>query len=124
MPVVEIRVNDSQVKKFVRSLKDKYADSNLPGVFGIPRGGLVPAVMISHALNIPLLLAPVEGCLIVDDVCDSGESLLHYVRDSSGTKSKKYLVATIYCKEGAAVTPDLFLYTKKDNTWLVFPWEI
>lgn len=124
MPSIELKVKDSQVKKFVRSVRYKYREANLPGVFGIPRGGLIPAVMISHALNIPLLMAPVEGCLIVDDICDSGESLIHYVKDSSGTGKKKYHIATIYYKEGAVVTPDLFLYTKKDNTWLVFPWEI
>ena len=124
MPNVEVKVNGTQIKKFVLAMRDRFCDANLPGVYGLPRGGLVLAVMISHALNIPLLMAPVEGCLIVDDICDSGESLLHYIKDSSNSKQKKYNIATVYCKKDAMVKPDFYLYTKRDNTWIIFPWEV
>ena len=68
------------------------ADSFIPDVIvGISRGGLIPGVMISHKLNIPF--KPVHAStrdfphwenylpqpgdqkvLIVDDICDSGET--------------------------------------------------
>lgn len=92
------------------------------GVYGLPRGGLVFAVMLSHRLSIPLLSAPTDGCLIVDDICDSGESLIHYVKNSSGNDTKNYYISTMYYKQGAIVTPN-FYYKEKDDKWIVFPWE-
>lgn len=98
-------------------------DRSVTGVYGLPRGGLLFAVMLSHRLNVPMLMSPIDGCLIVDDICDSGESLLHYVNDTSGTGKKKYVVATMYYKENSlGVIPDIWMYEKEDK-WIVFPWE-
>ena len=47
-------------------------------IFGIPRGGLVLAVKLSHLLDIPLVLnrEDITGhTLIVDDIADSGGTL-------------------------------------------------
>ena len=99
-----------------------HLDEAFTGVYGLPRGGLCLAVMISHALNIPMLAAPASGCLIVDDICDSGESLVHYYKNSSGER-QNYRIATLYYKENAlGVVPDLYDFVKRDN-WVVFPWE-
>lgn len=111
----------NQVEQFVNdvtSTKQRYS-----GVYGLPRGGLVLAVMISHKLDIPLLMSPSPGCLIVDDICDSGESLLHYYKNSSGEKID-YTFVTMYYKENALhVVPDIWGYHKTDS-WVVFPWEV
>lgn len=63
-------------------------------VVGIKRGGLIPAVCISNALKVPLYslswstrdfpysdtrnsaLAPNSKILLVDDLCDSGKTLI------------------------------------------------
>ena len=75
-------------------IRNKHPDCT--GVYGIPRGGLVFAVMLSHKLSIPMLMSPVPGCLIVDDICDSGESLLHYVKNSSSPDKPEYITATMF----------------------------
>ena len=71
-------------------------------IVGISRGGLIPGVMISHKLNIPF--KPVHAStrdfphwenylpksndsrvLIVDDICDSGETferLSNYIKEN------------------------------------------
>ena len=104
-------------------LNQAFNISTISGVYGIPRGGLVLAVMLSHRLDVPLLSAPAEGCLIVDDICDSGESLLHYVKNSSGDDAKHYIIATMYRKQNANdIVPDIS-YKTKDDKWIVFPWE-
>lgn len=93
------------------------------GVYGLPRGGLCLAVMLSHRLNVPLLAAPVEGCLIVDDICDSGESLLHYFKNTSGDIENQYVLATMFYKQNElGVVPDC-IYRTKTDAWIVFPWE-
>ena len=45
-------------------------------IYGLQRGGLIPAVMLSHQLGIPMAKGDIgPDTLIVDDICDSGETL-------------------------------------------------
>lgn len=114
-------VNWEQVEKFVDELSYNAELANLKfsGVYGLPRGGLVIAVMLSHKLKIPLLLAPCESCLIVDDIADTGISLEHYDIDKN---EKQYYITTMYYHRQSKVVPDFYVYEKTDN-WIKFPWE-
>ena len=92
------------------------------GVYGIPRGGVCLAVLFSHLLGIEYLDAPREGCLIVDDICDTGNTLLRY---------KKFhpIFYTDVCKESAKAQPDLCGLRiperhKDQDAWFEFPWEL
>lgn len=110
-----------EVESFIDYLCENLPE-NILGVYGLPRGGLVFAVMLSNRLHIPMLGAPVKGCLVVDDICDTGESLIHYQNNSSGD-GKGYLIATMYYKDNRlAVKPDYYMCIKQ-NDWIVFPWE-
>jgi hypoxanthine phosphoribosyltransferase len=104
-----------QFDLFVKKTIAFFKDDKLSGVYGIPRGGLVPAVAISYNLGIPLLLAPIEGCLVIDDISDTGLTLQHY-------KDKGYKTATIYLHEQSVSVPD-FYYYKKTDKWIVYPWD-
>ena len=43
---------------------------------GLPRGGIIPAVLISHEIGVCLLyLHPGKNTLVVDDINDTGETL-------------------------------------------------
>ena len=100
------------------------AGKQIPGIYGIPRGGMVFAVMLSHKLNLPMLMSPVPGCVIIDDICDSGESLLHYVKNTSGDVDNEYSIITMYYKENNLhIVPNYYMREKGDK-WIVFPWEI
>lgn len=92
------------------------------GVYGIPRGGACLAVLFSHLLKVEFLTAPREGCLIVDDICDTGNTLVEY---------QKYhpIFYTDVSKETAKVQPDLCgLFVpelhKDSEAWFEFPWEL
>ena len=110
------------VENFITQVVDKYAGKEITGVYGLPRGGLVFAVMLSNRLNIPMLQAPVKRCIIVDDICDSGESLLHYANNTSGEKVEYDLVTMFYKPNKLNIEPD-FWVNEKHNEWIVFPWE-
>lgn len=110
------------VKQYIYGVYAKYKPLNLTGVYGVPRGGLVLAVMVSHKLEIPLLTAPIKGCLIIDDICDSGETLLHYERNSSAMSKPLYHISTMIYKSNSLVTPEYYWDVKNDK-WIVFPWE-
>ena len=88
------------------------------GVYGLPRGGLPISVTLSHRLNIPLLMAPTPGCLVVDDISDTGTTLEHYA------KSEKYtLITWVVRSSWTKVIPYYYGIAVADDSWLVFPWE-
>lgn len=95
----------------------KYNGRKFSGVFGLPRGGLVAATCLSHRLGIPMLMAPAKGCLIVDDIADSGITLQHYA------ESKDNFIVTWVYKPKSVVTPNYFTKTVDSSDWIVFPWE-
>lgn len=109
------QVTWSDVDSFIDQIAIRYATTPLTGVYGIPRGGTVLAVMVSHALNIPLLQAPTKGCLVVDDISDTGATLKHY-------RHKGYHTATMFSTLDTDTPPDYHQYIKTDD-WVVFPWE-
>lgn len=111
------------IQKYIESVAEFFKNNNITGVYGIPRGGLVLAVLLSHKMNIPLLQAPTENCIIIDDICDSGESLMHYFKNSSGNKKRNNYITTMYYKKNDLVKPDMF-FKYKENEWIVYPWEV
>lgn len=105
-----------QVDEFVDRLYKvvEERDLHFSGVYGVPRGGLTLGVCVSHALDIPLLLAPAPGCLIVDDIVDTGRTLDKY--------KNLYPIACMYFKQNNLFEPVFWCYEKTD-TWIEFPWE-
>ena len=103
------------VERFVKKVTDECGEAC--GVYGPPRGGLTLAVMLSHRLNVPMLMAPCDGCLIVDDICDSGDTMWHH------RKTIDCKIATMFYVRESAVTHDFWMFEKKQGDWVVFPWE-
>lgn len=86
-------------------------------IYGIPRGGLVIATIISYALNKPLITNKQEitkNTLIVDDICDSGKTLEEYKDNDT---------YTIFYKKEAKIKPTYYTKITNQETWIVFPWE-
>lgn len=119
---MKIKVTWQDIEDYINYVYANYKDEKITGVYGIPRGGIILAVLISHKFNIPMLMAPIEDCIIVDDICDSGESLVHYQNNSSGDKKHKYHITTMFYKKNDLVEPELW-YKEKENNWIVYPWE-
>ena len=99
------------------SLAKKAQSFDVENVYGLPRGGLVPAVKLSHVLELPLLTDAKKigkRTLIVDDIADSGKTLSAF---------KEQRKATLYYCRKSTVVPDAWAYEKTD-CWVVFPWEV
>jgi len=91
----------------------KQSGAQIKSITGIERGGLIPAVMISHKLNIPYVTKINKHTLVIDDICDTGETLKNMVAGYT---------ATLHYKPTAIFTPDF--YSKEVGTeWIVYPWE-
>ena len=120
---MKVNVSWQDIEEYINYVYDFYKDKNITGVYGLPRGGLIFAVLLSHKLDIPMLMAPVENCIIIDDICDTGESLLHYQNNSSGDRANKYHITTMFYKKNDLVKPELW-FKEKENKWIVYPWEV
>lgn len=113
-------VSWGEVEDYIYQLEKINEQEHWSGVYGVPRGGIVLAVMISHRLDIPFLGAPCKNCLIVDDIADTGRSLCHYTENE--TQHNKYFLSTMFLHEQSIVKPN-YSYLEKNNLWIVFPWE-
>lgn len=113
---------DKQIDKIAQNLER----TQLPQLItGIPRGGLIPAVLMSHRYNIPFvdLQAAIKlpehtrkKVLVVDDIADSGVTL---------EKIEKYnfMTATLARRYSCTFNPLYVGEDIKNDDWLVFPWE-
>ena len=110
---------DECVTDIAFHLKDTGKD--FKGVYGIPRGGVILAVLLSHKLDLPYVENPydyqLDDFIVIDDIADTGETLKFYEE----TFEKSYIV-TIHEHEQSIVKPDYSVIDKGDK-WIVYPWE-
>ena len=96
----------------------KQTNKDFKGIYGIPRGGLILAVMLSHKLDLPLIMSKEEldeNSIIIDDIADTGKTLWDFLEYQS-------YVVTIHKHEKSIFKPDYSVLDKGDK-WIVYPWE-
>lgn len=109
---------DEDVEDLVERFKK--IDRPLANVYGLPRGGLILAVALSHRLGLPLIVNPAKitkETLVVDDIADSGKALLGLLGDPSA-----YVTATLFYSPQSIVKPTLW-QREKERGWVKFCWE-
>lgn len=83
-------------------------------IYGIPRGGRIPAAVLSSILQIPTTQEVTgEETLIIDDIVDSG---------ATREKYKDNFFVSLHCKKHASTPPD---YTCNFDVqeWIHYFWE-
>tara|TARA_R110000824_G_scaffold97854_1_gene233596 strand:+ start:142 stop:564 length:423 start_codon:yes stop_codon:yes gene_type:complete len=113
------------VDEQINTIGDKLEGLNLEFVAGIPRGGLIPAVMMSHAFGIKYIsyssakMLPGDlrkKTLVVDDISDTGVTIAE-------ADKLKFITATLCLRIGTKTVPYFSGEHINDDRWLVFPWE-
>ena len=105
-----------QFQLAIRVLAQQISSYDFTNLYGIPRGGSVVAVYLSHYTGIPLtqVLSPDKNVLIVDDICDTGDTI--------GSLAEDFCTAVIYYnKKCTAVVPDFWVFEAVN--FIKFPWE-
>jgi GTP cyclohydrolase I len=85
------------------------------GVYGVPQGGLFPAMIVSERLGLPLCSEPERGAtVVVDDLVDSGNTLTAFA-------NLGYYTDALYRKpwSPAEIAPK----AAETDKWIRFPWE-
>jgi uncharacterized protein len=101
------------------------SDADIHGVYGIPRGGLVPAVLLSHKLGVPLVQTVKNNTLIVDDISDSGNTLTDLLKKVNYpiSSTHKLYTATVFERANTIFKPDFVGKYIDYQDWIIFPWE-
>lgn len=108
-------------------------------IVGITRGGLLPAVHLSHCLGIPMdtlawrtrdnpqteyndninaMLIAKKTVVFVDDINDTGRTFTEIKQEYRGG----HFVSLVE-KVGSTFRSDASSLQLKDDRWIVFPWE-
>ena len=130
------------------ALRFKITNKSFTHVIGISRGGLLPATVISYALDTKLLVLGLNSyddggqtdkmelvqdidfnklpedsrLLIVDDKIDTGNTI-DYVKERIGNKFKLVRYVTLFAEKSAKDKVDHYGVLVPDETWIDFPWE-
>jgi hypoxanthine phosphoribosyltransferase len=88
---------------------------NIDSVFGLARGGLIPAVMVSHKLNLPWSNVMLPNTLVIDDIADTGVTL----KNTIGC----YTAVLHYKPHTSCITPNIYATLHEGNEWVIYPWE-
>jgi hypoxanthine phosphoribosyltransferase len=108
---------ESLINVLVNWVKEE--QPQIDSVMGLPRGGLIPAVMLSHKLNLPLVFKPTKNTLIVDDICDSGKTFIEI-----DSKYPNLKFACLHLKPHTSkFTPHIWAGSWISDDWVVYPWE-
>ena len=104
--------------------KIKKSDIKYDMIVGINRGGLIPAVMLSHKLELPMItmmpddvLINDKHYLIVDEIYDTGKTIQQIQRVNPSAD-----FAVLYHNVDLPLLKFYGLKTALDK-WLIFPWE-
>ncbi|MBU7042512.1 MAG: phosphoribosyltransferase [Theionarchaea archaeon] len=138
----------SKVDEAIWTLADHVRkDFQVDMIVGIARGGLIPAVRMSHIMDNILmrvmdvkfytdieehtemptitvpLTEPVKGkrVLIVDDVADTGKTLKVVKENIESQGAQDVRIAVIAKKPQSIIDPDYYIF--QTDRWIIFPWE-
>lgn len=110
---------EDDVAYLVTQLKPQLKENKYTGIYGIPRGGLVLAVRLSHELELPLFTQECVALmdnkiLIADEIADTGKTLEIF-------RKRGNPIVTLLKNDKCPTTPNF--YCDESHDWVHFPWE-
>ena len=130
----------NKIDDLVKEISSRASTYKPTHIVGIARGGLVPAVMLSHRLNLPMetlgvsfrdnkathhtKFKPIKDAryLIVDDINDSGTTF-KVVTDIFKNRRLNHRTAALINKEKSDFDVDFYGEMFYHDDWINFPWE-
>lgn len=135
-----------KIAEAIRGLQNADQIDTVDRVVGVVRGGLPMAVMLSHELDVPMSTLEAthyddterkdsvevtdvavneievgETVLLVDDVVDTGRTLMEIKRVWDEYDSFSYATAVWHKKSHSAADP--MISVDQTDRWIVYPWE-
>ena len=113
----KIYLSWADVHDLVETLCEKIVTEQpqIDSIYGIARGGMIPAVMISHRLDLPYANVMGANTLVIDDICDTGHTLKNCIGG--------YTAVLHHKPHTACITPNLYAALHEGDEWIIYPWE-
>lgn len=107
-----LRLND--VLSACERIVEQWDSKSITGVYGVRQGGYTPSLIIAQLMDVKCLDELEDGCLVVDDLVDSGRTLQTFY-------DAGYACDAMYRKPHSSshLAPSAI----ELDAWLVFPWE-
>lgn len=119
---------ESYLERMASTLK--IVGNDLTGIYGVPRGGLILAVILSHKLKLPLIqnIDDIsQNTLVVDDIVETGETIRRLNKKVRPAVRNKLKLASLHYVENSIVQSDKMLFSceklKVKTEWFIYPWE-
>lgn len=114
------------VEVYASRLAGRHADSGIDAVWGVPRGGVIPAVLVAKQLGVPVLwtdsmTAGAGTVLVVDDLVDHGgtaNSIVAQLLANGVDVIFDALIRKPHSPDHFAPDADVV------DGWVVWPWEL
>lgn len=94
-------------------------DNNYKGIYGVPCGGIVPALILSQMTRIPFIgeFKATKDILVVEEIVDTGRTLKSFQKYGMD-------LVCLYKRKGIEVEGIKYFCSEEDEaTWLIFPWD-
>lgn len=121
------KVTWDEVENLCQELAQRISKFQNPEyIYGVPRGGLIPATILSHIMGIPLLTDEDEAkeamhygaqVLVVDDINDTGKTMSEWRLWTFAQK------VSLFERKGTTCQSDWAGEVIEHNGWLLMPWE-
>lgn len=145
-----VYINYSKFETFLKKLYHKIDRGGVPSlIVGIANGGLniskplanwfqCEHISVSihfydwekiggkpYFFDIPPLPADIKNILVVDDILDTGTTLKFFMEKTGLVHKENFQIATLHWNQDSksGLIPDYWVDKKKENTWIVYPWE-
>ena len=128
------------IDDLVKEVANRASSFKHTHIVGITRGGLIPAVMLSHSFDLPIetlgvsfrdnrathhtKFKPIDDAryLIVDDINDSGTTF-KVVSDIFRNRRLIFATSALINKEKSGFDVDFYGEMFYHDDWINFPWE-
>ena len=128
------------IDDLVKEVANRASSFKPTHIVGITRGGLIPAVMLSHSFDLPMetlgvsfrdnrathhtKFKPIDDAryLIVDDINDSGTTF-KVVSDIFRNRRLIFATSALINKEKSGFDVDFYGEMFYYDDWINFPWE-
>ena len=139
--MTKIKIAWPKYTKAIDEIADHFKDDKFDVIIGLTRGGLIPAVRLSHIMDTPMLpfnphmlhtngdprgkvkipISPavVRRILIVDDIADTGKTFVKCVKFFENRGFNVSTTAVYINKKTTVFTPTYTVYDSQKR-WVVF----
>ena len=117
-----LKIDNKKVNELCISIAEQINFHEIPikNIYPVLRGGYIPATILSKMLGLPLVSEPNNTSLVIDDIADSGCTMLKYKHFNRACLVKKKGVNNSIFNDATTL---MYAIETPADEWVEFYWE-